>query len=693
MKNYFRVALLITIFCSSLAFQPRVAYSRPLAGDPAPENPTPAAPAADSHWVYLPLVTRAQEMYIVSGKVRDESANPLAGATVTDSAGRIAVTGADGSYLLNVTPGQLALSPSKDGYVFSPSVTDLSVSGNLANQDFVATVACNEAIANGGFENNTWWGFPASDWPASYANDLYHSGARSVRMGIRNLAENRYSYSSVRSPAISIPSDSANVTLRLWLYPFSSEPASAPLPAPPDGPTFAEAPLAYDAQYVMILDASDQILEIPLWTRSNSQIWAHREFNLTKWAGRTIKIQIGVYNDGAPGVDGVTAMYADDVSLQVCPGASPPAPGACSNQLANSSFETNSAWNIPYTSYPAAYSTDYAYGGSRSMRTGIPLWSASNVYSYSDAWQTAYIPANATKARLYMRLLPRSQEAPALAPEQPPAVGAEWGLQPLAYDAQYVLILDPSTGYILETLLWWQPKNSSNWLYREFDLLKYKGQSVRIQFGTYNNGYGGRSVMYADKVMLETCVSTTPPPPPPPPPTCSERVANGGFESNSAWYIPLTDFSAGYSTWLAHYGARSMRSGIVYQSHNRYSYSDFRQTVSIPSGASSAVLSFWAYSISGESYSLPESERPTAAEFGESAMAGDVQYLLVLDYYGNWLDTLLWRRSNEQYWRYFQYNLTAYAGQTILLQWGTYNNGWDGVTAMYVDDVFLQACP
>jgi hypothetical protein len=28
-----------------------------------------------------------------------------------------------------------------------------------------------------------------------------------------------------------------------------------------------------------------------------------------------------------------------------------------------------------------------------------------------------------------------------------------------------------------------------------------------------------------------------------------------------------------------------------------------------------------------------------------------------------------------------------------LLQWGTYNDGYNGITAMYVDDVTLQACP
>jgi hypothetical protein len=74
-------------------------------------------------------------------------------------------------------------------------------------------------------------------------------------------------------------------------------------------------------------------------------------------------------------------------------------------------------------------------------------------------------------------------------------------------------------------------------------------------------------------------------------------------------------------------------------------------------------------------------------------MAGDVQYLLVLDQWGNWIDTLLWRRSNERYWNYFQYNLGRFIGSTIQLQWGTYTNGWDGVTSMYVDDVSLRACP
>ncbi len=57
------------------------------------------------------------------------------------------------------------------------------------------------------------------------------------------------------------------------------------------------------------------------------------------------------------------------------------------------------------------------------------------------------------------------------------------------------------------------------------------------------------------------------------------------------------------------------------------------------------------------------------------------------------MDTLLWQRSNDRYWRRFEFNLLRFAGQTIQLQWGTYNNGYSGVTSMYVDDVSLLACP
>ena len=39
-----------------------------------------------------------------------------------------------------------------------------------------------------------------------------------------------------------------------------------------------------------------------------------------------------------------------------------------------------------------------------------------------------------------------------------------------------------------------------------------------------------------------------------------------------------------------------------------------------------------------------------------------------------------------------QFDLLGYAGQTIKLQFGVYNNGGGGVTGMYLDDASLELC-
>jgi bacillopeptidase F (M6 metalloprotease family) len=66
--------------------------------------------------------------------------------------------------------------------------------------------------------------------------------------------------------------------------------------------------------------------------------------------------------------------------------------------------------------------------------------------------------------------------------------------------------------------------------------------------------------------------------------------------------------------------------------------------------------------------------------------------VLILDQNDQWVDTLIWQRRNDQAWTFHQFDLDDYASQTIKLQFGVYNNGRDGVTAMYVDDVSLEVC-
>jgi hypothetical protein len=171
-------------------------------------------------------------------------------------------------------------------------------------------------------------------------------------------------------------------------------------------------------------------------------------------------------------------------------------------------------------------------------------------------------------------------------------------------------------------------------------------------------------------------------------------IANGGFESNTAWERPTTAHTAAYSTAQAHNGSRSMRIGIVDPADNRYAYSSARQWVTIPAGASTAKLGFWLYALSSEASkgALTPPARPLAASVEDAPLKDDAQYLLILDENEDWIDTILWQRRDDGAWTYHEADLLDYAGRTIKLHFGAFNDGLDGVTAMYVDDVSLQVC-
>ncbi len=74
----------------------------------------------------------------------------------------------------------------------------------------------------------------------------------------------------------------------------------------------------------MVLNGANQILEILQWNRRNELFWMPRQFDLTKWAGQSISIEVGTYNDGQ---GFTTNMYVDDVTLTMCDDPLPSAAG------------------------------------------------------------------------------------------------------------------------------------------------------------------------------------------------------------------------------------------------------------------------------------------------------------------------------------------------------------------------------
>jgi hypothetical protein len=678
------------------------------------------------HTIFIPVVNNGGHK--ISGRVVNPQNVPLSGVTIQTSQGQSVVTDQNGDYsFYRLSEGTYTLTPSMGGIIFSPPSSSVVVPPDLVALNFTADMVCPNSLRNGGFESNSDWDFPITEYSAAYSSAEAHSGSRSARTGITNPADNRYSYSSTRQ-CVSIPSGTTSAYLTFWIKSFSGGANGLSLPSKPGiGSPLNEVQMAGDVQYVLVLDQNYNIINTLIWQLNNNQAWTKYEFNLTAYKGQTIWLHFGTYNDG---YNSISSMYVDDVSLVINPGGgSPtpsPTPGPCSNLFQNSGFETVSAWEIPVTEYSAGYSTAQKHTGSWSMRTGITN-PADNTYSYSDFRQAIHIPTNAPISKAGFWLYTLSGEAKGLSQlEKITPTGRPFNETTLSGDLQYVLILDQYQNWI-NTLVW-QRSDEGYWHYFEFDLRPYAGATIYLQFGTYNDGGYGISSMFVDDVSLYDCPSTptpgpsstptrtptasptptnsptptiTPTPTNSPTPTitptpgaCQELIVNNNFDGNNGWEIPITRYPAGYSNAEYHSAFRSMRTGIVDPAGNTYSYSDFRQTVSIPSNANHVTLGMWVYPISGELNLLSVPLKPVlGSPWKETQMSGDVQYLLIMDTSYNILDVLLWQLSDSQNWTNMQFNLSNYRGWTVLLQWGTYNDGGGGITAMYVDDATLQNCP
>jgi len=116
-----------------------------------------------------------------------------------------------------------------------------------------------------------------------------------MRLGITDQSD-AYSYSSVYQE-VTIPDDAARVTLSFWYYPLSQD------------------TIQYDWQEALILDTDLHFLARVMKVNSDSQTWTYHSFDLTPYTGQTIILYFNVYNNGEG--DLKTAMYLDDVSVQV----------------------------------------------------------------------------------------------------------------------------------------------------------------------------------------------------------------------------------------------------------------------------------------------------------------------------------------------------------------------------------------
>ncbi|MBN1582569.1 MAG: N-acetylmuramoyl-L-alanine amidase [Anaerolineae bacterium] len=170
--------------------------------------------------------------------------------------------------------------------------------------------------------------------------------------------------------------------------------------------------------------------------------------------------------------------------------------------------------------------------------------------------------------------------------------------------------------------------------------------------------------------VLEQSVTIVVPPTPTstPTPTVDLRtIKNGDFEYNGVWMIYETSHPARYVDQLYHNGTRALQTGIVDLVNNVYSYSSAEQRFMVPMTGNRGLVYWYQAQIAD----------------------GDYAYVYLRPEGSAW-QILEIVRKNVSGWTQSNHDLSSYAGQMVTLRFGTFNDGRDGVSVMYVDDVKIS---
>ncbi|MBS1252546.1 MAG: hypothetical protein MAG451_01586 [Anaerolineales bacterium] len=161
------------------------------------------------------------------------------------------------------------------------------------------TPGCRQIVLNSGFEQNRTWTFGPTPRQARYTTANYHTGQRSVLMGIMPYESDTLTYSSIWQ-AVHIPDDATRAKLSFWYWPA----------------TQAYGDRDWQASWVFDEGLSFPPLEQVLKIQSNARTWLRNEHDLLDFRGQTITLYFTAINDGQRGRR--TWWYADDVTVEVC---------------------------------------------------------------------------------------------------------------------------------------------------------------------------------------------------------------------------------------------------------------------------------------------------------------------------------------------------------------------------------------
>jgi hypothetical protein len=282
----------------------------------------PLASLPDS--VVLKIILRTKNPPAVLAAKVGFSANSPAASFGDTSGQSVPGTTLDGSVLIGEGVSFFAYLPLLWNNLVSPptpvptvTVTPTDTPTVTPTPSVTPEPTCSNIVENSGFEEKTAWETPATVYTAGYSTARPRNGAYSMRTGIVIPQDNVFSYSSARQ-LLSISGNSQSATLSMWVYPMSGEAKLAQsLPVLMKGDEFGSEAYSSDFQYILLVAQNGttilRTLDIDL---SNSQTWTHMSFDLSDFIGTSnFYLHFGTYNNG---VGGISAMYVDDVTLEVC---------------------------------------------------------------------------------------------------------------------------------------------------------------------------------------------------------------------------------------------------------------------------------------------------------------------------------------------------------------------------------------
>jgi hypothetical protein len=160
------------------------------------------------------------------------------------------------------------------------------------------------------------------------------------------------------------------------------------------------------------------------------------------------------------------------------------------------------------------------------------------------------------------------------------------------------------------------------------------------------------------------------------PSSSASLVQNGGFENGLTSWTPGGVAPPSASTAKAHSGSGSALLGSVQAAAEPFGDSTLAQTITVPS-AGTTSLSFWYWPATADSLC------------SGSGCVYDWQEAQIRSTSGQTLASIFKSCSNSQTWTQGTFNLTPYAGQSVVLWFNVHQDGSSPPddTWMYVDDV------